>query len=218
MNMLRNTMILYQTLLLFFPVTSGYCLLILTICSDDFRGGTKQKQVGISAQHTSALWCCLVYPQRFFALISEFWGGQFFTLSLQKIHLVVLVIWQVFKYTFSHPVFFVFFLNLLQANGCWWGHRCFRPRQFVSCWLATDHLRAHAAEHGCRRLAFSTDSCQMTVFTRGRRSLKPLLAPTATTPYLSRLLKYWCGATRVIIGHSRLVVFAKLHRGSWEQT
>lgn len=49
-------------------------------------------------------------------------------------------------------------------------------------------------------------------------SLKPLLAPTATTPSLSGLLKHRCGATRVITAHSRLVVLEKLHQDMREQT
>lgn len=53
MNMLANTMILYQTLPLFFAVTRGYRRLILAICSEDSRGAAEH--VSISAQFTNAL-------------------------------------------------------------------------------------------------------------------------------------------------------------------
>lgn len=111
---------------------------------------------------------------------------------------------------------FSFLIPFQKAQRCWRGAGCPPFGQLVSCWLAADHPRVHAAGNGCCRLAFSTDGGGMTVFTRETVSLEPLLAPTAAAPFLSCLLKHWCGATRVITGHSRMVVFCKTAQGHWK--
>lgn len=45
MNILANTVILYQTLPLFFAVTPGYRRLILAICSEDSRGAAEHVRI-----------------------------------------------------------------------------------------------------------------------------------------------------------------------------